>query len=153
MVHCSRSKKNDNELNLNNDRHHTPNRQSTAGSLVVIASSSRAHLNYSGTLGLFILLANSHFRVWSQKIYAYQPNIGPEIICRFVLVKFQLIAQLDNLCCCSLGPCIDCLDFHTQITRKSSTAMCLWKPRPARKRRLLINLFVHSTLCALPQFK
>ena len=34
------------------------------------------------------------------------------------------IAQLDPLCYCSLGLCIDCIDFHTQITRKSSTAMC-----------------------------
>ena len=33
----------------------------------------------------------------------------------------QLIAQLDNLCYCLLGLCID---FHTQITRKYCTAMC-----------------------------
>ena len=39
-------------------------------------------------------------------------------------VTHKLIAQLDNLCCFSLGLCIDCLDFHTQITRKYSTAMC-----------------------------
>ena len=32
-----------------------------------------------------------------------------------------LIAQLDNLCCCSLGLCID---FHTQTTKKYCTAMC-----------------------------
>ena len=30
--------------------------------LVVLASGSRAHLTCSGTLGLFILLENSHFR-------------------------------------------------------------------------------------------
>ena len=33
-----------------------------------------------------------------------------------------------TLCCCSLGLCIDCLDFHNQITRKSSTAMCYAYP-------------------------
>ena len=37
------------------------------------------------------------------------------------MVMMKLIAQLDNLCYCSWGLCID---FHTQITRKYSTAMC-----------------------------
>ena len=44
-------------------------------------------------------------------------------LCVHQLPRQYLIAQLDNLCCCSLGLCTDC-DFHTQITRKSSTAMC-----------------------------
>ena len=53
-----------------------------------------------------------------------------KVICSYSCRKWstpidvQLIAQLDNLCCCPLGLCIDCIDFHTQITRKSSTAMC-----------------------------
>ena len=34
-----------------------------------------------------------------------------------------LIAQLDNLCPCLLGICIDCLDFHTP-SEQFSTEMC-----------------------------
>ena len=40
-----------------------------------------------------------------------------QAILKFCL-PWVLIAQLDNLCHCSLGLCID---FHTQITRKYST--------------------------------
>ena len=50
-------------------------------------------------------------------------------LCNFIWLHtiFLLIAQLNNLWYCSLGLCIHCLDFHTQITRKYSTAMCyIW---------------------------
>ena len=42
-----------------------------------------------------------------------------------MLATMKLIAQLDNLYYCSLGLCINCLDFHTQITGKYSTAKVL----------------------------
>ena len=58
-----------------------PKSQSIAGSLVVLASGSRAYLNCSGTLSQFILLENSHFRERVQLVpkkpwlIKNQPNI------------------------------------------------------------------------------
>ena len=34
-----------------------------------------------------------------------------------------------DLCCCLFCLCIDCIDFHTQITRKSRTATCYVLPQ------------------------
>ena len=51
--------------------------QSIAGSLIVLATGSRAHMKCPGTLGLFILLANSHFR---DKVKLVPKNQGDKII-------------------------------------------------------------------------
>ena len=45
-----------------------------------------------------------------------------------MVFPIQLIAQLNNLCFCSLGLCID---FHTQMKRKSSIAMCYFRSQPS----------------------
>ena len=51
--------------------------QSIAGSLIVLATGSRAHMKCPGTLGLFILMANSHFR---DKVKLVPKNQGDKII-------------------------------------------------------------------------
>ena len=53
-----------------------------------------------------------------------------------------------NLCHCSLGLCIDCLDFYTQITGKYSTAMCYLDPAisPMSNARWLATVVNHWDL-------